>query len=96
MNIMAERERIRFIKEEPVLARTLRAYYFGLMPKEIHEWAFDWWEDIGSIMRSRDFMAYTASQLMLFIGLDSLSRLLGVKAGTVLAKVFEGLGIRVS
>jgi predicted AAA+ superfamily ATPase len=90
---MTEQQKLRFISEQPVLAQTLRQLYLGILPKDIHTWAFDWFEDIGSIMRSRDFIAHNIAQLILFVGLNSLARIIGVQRGTILAKIFQGLGV---
>jgi hypothetical protein len=90
---MTEQQKLRFISEKPVLAQTLRQLYLGILPKDIHNWAFDWFEDIGSILRSRDFIAYTITQQILFVGLSSLTRIIGVQRGTILAKIFQGLGV---
>jgi len=49
-------ERRRFISPEPRLAKLLRKREPRVLPKETWEWAVDWVEDVGSVMRSRGYM----------------------------------------
>jgi|GEM_PF-7103382 len=90
---MSEQQRIRFISEKPILAQTFRQLYLGILPKDLHKWAFDWAEDLGTIVRSRSFMAYTIVQLSLFLGLGKAIRLAETQ-GTILSKIFQTLGIK--
>ena len=59
---MAEREeRLRFISPEPKLAQALRRLEkeikIEMLPPEYRDYVISWIEDIGSIMRSRSYMA---------------------------------------
>ncbi len=70
---MSEKEQIRFINPRPVLALILAKREPKVIPKELNDWAIQWVADIGSIMRSRDYMAYTAA---LYGGMGMMSALL--------------------
>jgi hypothetical protein len=49
--------KLRFIREEPWIARTLRTIRpLGIVPKDIHDWFWDWVEDVGAALRSREAM----------------------------------------
>jgi hypothetical protein len=63
---MAERaKRLRFINEEPWIAKTARQIKLvKLMPQDLHDWFWSWVEDVGAIMRSRDLMAHYAATLI--------------------------------
>ena len=72
-----ERKKIRFIREEPWIAQTLRTFRpIGIIPEEIHTWVFDWLEDIGATMRSREMMVgFLASMGYYAIGVGLISLL---------------------
>lgn len=54
---------IRFINPDPKLARFLSEKSLGLLSEEAHEWVVEWVADIGTIVRSRSFMAYTIASV---------------------------------
>jgi len=70
-----ERKKLRFIREEPWISRVLRTFRpLRIIPDEIHNWAFDWLEDIGSVMRNREMMAgFLASMGYYLIGIGLIS-----------------------
>lgn len=89
---MAERKKIRFIHEEPWVAQRLRERRPFIIPQEYYDWGIDWVEDVGTIMRTRSYMAGTVASyisygamLLLFSLLpgmrrfEFLSKVLGVK-----------------
>jgi len=55
--------KLRFIREEPWVARTLRGIRIGVAPKELHTWLWDWVEDVGRAMRSREMMVGFAASM---------------------------------
>lgn len=57
----SEEKPLRFISPEPQLARLLFRREPKIIPRELHDWAVQWVADVGSIMRSREYMAYTVS-----------------------------------
>lgn len=66
---MAEREeRLRFISPEPKLAQALRRLEkeikIEMLPPEYRDYVISWIEDIGSIMRSRSYMAGTVAMYL--------------------------------
>ena len=68
---MAEREeRLRFISPEPKLAQALRRLEkeikIEMLPPEYRDYVISWIEDVGTIMRSRSYMA---GSLALYISL---------------------------
>ncbi|GAH65528.1 unnamed protein product [marine sediment metagenome] len=71
---MSEEKPLRFISPRPMLALILAGREPKFMPKELNDWAIQWVADIGMIMRSRDYMAYTAA---LYGGMGLMSALLG-------------------
>jgi len=79
---MPEEEKLRFIREEPWIARTLRKFRpLRVVPKEIHDWLFDWAEDVGRVMRSREMMvSFVASMgyYAIAVGLISLLESIGL------------------
>ena len=54
---MAERPKLRLLREEPVVALRLRERRPAIIPEDLYDWAIDWVSDIGKIMRSRSYMA---------------------------------------
>jgi hypothetical protein len=72
------RARLRFIREEPWIARTLRTIKpLRIVPDELHDWLFDWVEDVGAVMRSREMMVGIAASIGYYAILMSLMRFLG-------------------
>ncbi len=71
---MAEKkERLKFIREEPWIARTLRTIRpLRIIPEDLHNWLFDWIEDIGLVMRSREMMVSFLASLGYYVVLLSL------------------------
>ena len=70
---MAEEEPLRFLSPDPVLALILAKREPKVIPRELNDWAIRWVADIGLIMRSREYMAYTAA---LYGGMGLMSSLL--------------------
>ncbi|MCW4048246.1 MAG: hypothetical protein NWE89_00785 [Candidatus Bathyarchaeota archaeon] len=58
---MEKRETLRLISPNPRLAIILAEREPRVISKEINDWAIQWVADVGSIMRSREFLAYTAA-----------------------------------
>ena len=54
---------IRFINPSPRLAQFLAERSLGMLSEEAHEWVVEWIADVGSVVRSRSFMAYTIASL---------------------------------
>jgi hypothetical protein len=48
-------ERVEFISPEPRLAKLLRSRRPLVVPEVIHKFALDWVEDVGTVMRSREY-----------------------------------------
>lgn len=70
---------IRFINPDPRLARFLAEKSLGILSDEAHEWVVEWIADVGTIVRSRSFMAYTIASLfggtvLRFIPMPSILR----------------------
>jgi len=72
---MSERP-FRFINPEPRLALLLAAREPKALPKPIYSWAVQWAADVGSIMRSRDYMAYTGALYGTMVVVSGLLRFL--------------------
>ncbi|GAH83729.1 unnamed protein product [marine sediment metagenome] len=70
---MAEEKPLRFVSPDPVLALILAKREPKVIPKELNDWAIRWVADVGIIMRSRDYMAYTFA---LYGGMGIMSSLL--------------------
>lgn len=54
---------IRFVNPDPRLAQFLAEKSLGILSDEAHEWVVEWVADVGAIVRSRSFMAYTIASL---------------------------------
>jgi len=70
---LSEEKPLRFISPEPQLALLLIKREPKIMPRDLNDWAIQWVADVGSIMRSRDYMAYTFA---LYGGMGIMSSLL--------------------
>jgi hypothetical protein len=79
---MAENKKLRFIREEPWIARTFRTFRpVGIVPEDLHDWLWDWVEDVGAAMRSREMMVsfiVSMGYYAISIGLLSLLESLGL------------------
>ena len=81
---MSEREKIRLISPEPLLANRLRRRAPRLISREGWEWSVDWVQDVGIVMRDRGFIAYTIAStasygvFILISELVPVSRKLGI------------------
>jgi hypothetical protein len=77
---LAERRKLRFIREEPWIARTLREIRVTrLVPSDLRDWFWDWVEDVGTVMRSREMMvSFVASMGYYAISLVLISFLSAV------------------
>jgi len=82
---MTEEKPLRFISPNPVLALILAKREPKVIPKELNDWAIQWVADIGMIMRSRDYMAYTAA---LYGGMGMMSALLRLIPDVALLDTF--------
>lgn len=65
-------EKLRFISPEPKLAKVLRSRKPIVMAEETYDWFVSWVEDVGTVMRSREYMVSTVAYyisygLLLFI-----------------------------
>jgi hypothetical protein len=85
--------KLRFIKEEPWISQILRTFRpIGIIPEDLHNWFWDWVQDIGAAMRSRDMMVGFAASIGYYaiaVGLFSLLESVGVTPGAV--KRLKGL-----
>jgi hypothetical protein len=52
---------IRFISPEPRLALRLRERRPAIIPQDYYDWGTQWVSDVGSIMRTRSYMAGTVA-----------------------------------
>ncbi len=55
---------IRLVDPDPRLARFLSERGPKVLPAEVHEWVVEWVYDVGEIVRSRSFMAYTIASVI--------------------------------
>lgn len=70
------RPKLRFVREDPVLANILKNRRPNI-GQNAYDWAVEWVEDIGYIIRSRDFMASSIASQISSMALDIiLSRLI--------------------
>ncbi len=58
---MVEREKIRLISPEPLLANLLRRREPMVLSREGWDWGVDWVQEVGVVMRDRGFIAYTVA-----------------------------------
>ena len=81
---LSEREKIRLISPEPLLANLLRRREPRIISREGWDWSVNWVQDVGIVMRDRGFIAYTIASTAsygVFILLSELfpvSRKLGI------------------
>ncbi|MBA7631562.1 hypothetical protein ES703_39094 [subsurface metagenome] len=89
---MSEEKPLRFISPKPVLAIILAEREPKIMPRDLNDWAIQWVADVGSIMRSRDYMAYTVA---LYGGMGIISSLLRLLPDVALLdKMLKRAGFR--
>jgi len=89
---LSEEKPLRFISPEPQLALLLIKREPKILPRDLHDWSVQWVADIGSIMRSRDYMAYTFA---LYGGMGIMSSLLRLIPDVALLDGFlKRLGFR--
>jgi hypothetical protein len=50
------REKLRFIRPEPILGIKLKQRKPLILPEDLYEWATDWVYDVGAVLRSRESM----------------------------------------
>jgi hypothetical protein len=91
---------LRFIREEPVLANTLRKIDFKILPTDIREWGLKWVEDVGRTMRSREMMVGFVASSLYYVVLMCLVSFIPalrreVAEKTLIGRFLEGLGVRV-
>jgi hypothetical protein len=79
---LSEEKKLRFIREEPWIAQTLRTFRpLKIVPEDLHDWFWDWVQDVGAAMRSREMMVgFVASMgyYALFLGIVNLLGRLGL------------------
>ena len=78
---------IRFISPEPVLAEILAAYQPRIMSKALWRWFVNWVRDIGTIMRSREYIAYNIAYIASYVVLSGLVTVVETLVGTRLTLV---------
>ena len=90
---MAEKK-LRFIREEPWIARTFRTFRpVGIVPEDLHNWLWDWVEDVGAAMRSREMMvSFIASTGYYAIGISLLSVLENLGLVPSIARLIKRIG----
>lgn len=83
--------KLRFVKEDPWIAKTLRQYRPAkVLPADLHEWFWDWIEDVGTMMRSREMMvSYVASLIYSLLELGILGALTTLFPDTIISKLIE-------
>ena len=91
---------LRFIREEPILANTLRKIDLKILPTDIREWALKWVEDVGRAMRSREMMVGFVASALYYVGLICLVSFIPalrreVAEKTLIGRFIEGLGVRI-
>jgi hypothetical protein len=65
---------VRFVSSEPRLAQVLEAVDFGILPRDVREWAIGWMKDVGKVVRSREMMVSFVASLVYYTGfLSALS-----------------------
>jgi len=65
---------VRFVSSEPRLAQVLEAVDFGILPRDVREWAIGWMKDVGKVVRSREMMVGFVASLVYYTGfLSALS-----------------------
>jgi len=69
-------EQIRFISPEPKLALILAKREKTILSKELYDYAVGWIADVGTIMRSREYMASMLAFYSTMLGTSALLRLL--------------------
>jgi hypothetical protein len=73
----------RLISPEPRLAKVFERVDFGILPRDVREWAIGWVRDVGALVRSREMMVGFAASLVYYVGLVAavgfLERFLGVR-----------------
>jgi hypothetical protein len=76
-----EKKKLRFIREEPWIAQTLRTFRpLKIVPEDLHDWFWDWVQDVGAVMRSREMMVGFVASIgyyALALGLMNLFSRLG-------------------
>lgn len=71
------RQRLRLIKDEPRIALTLRGIRDALPRAKgrqgaLSEWALQWLEDLGTVIRSREMMVISVASIGQFLGISRL------------------------
>jgi len=81
---LSERDEIRLISPEPLLAKLLRRRAPRIISREGWDWSVDWVQEVGIVMRDRGFIAYTIAStasygfFILISELFPVSRKLGI------------------
>ena len=89
---MAERQRFTLISPNPRLAGVLHERQPRLVPEDLYHWAVDYVEEVGAVMRSREYkvsILASGATYALFIGASRAFPLL-----TKLGVVSEAFGLR--
>lgn len=79
------REKLRFISPEPKLAMVLRRRRPKLLPEDLYDYTVSWVEDLGTYMRSREYMVSTLASYI------SYALLLGVASLPAVSRFLEKL-----
>jgi len=96
---MTERK-LRFIKEEPWIAQILRQLRFiGVVPEDLRNWFWDWVEDVGRVVRSREYMVSCIASGIYYVGISLIVALFPIlheasRKLPIFSKFLEGLGVR--
>ena len=67
---------VRFVDPSLRLAQFLAERGSEVFPDEVREWVMEWIADVGIIMRSRSFIAYTIASLVSGAVLDVVPKIL--------------------
>lgn len=76
MSEKKNQQEIRFISPEPVLAEILSKHKPILISETGWNWIVGWIATIGTIMRSRDYIAFNISYIISMVGMSKFMDLL--------------------
>ena len=54
--ILLDKKTIRFVSPEPKIANSLQNVDLRILPEELRNYLISWIQEVGTVMRSRDFM----------------------------------------
>ena len=69
-------EKIRFLSPEPKLAIILAEREPKILPEDVYAYLIEWIQDVGSTMRTREYMVSMLSAYTSLLGASALLRIL--------------------